>query len=255
MSVRFAGSTHDGPIAHHESAVAMVSEHIDADTLAAYAVDALEADEVLAIGPHLAQCERCRRELASLREVTSTLPYGLSVAEPPPDLRERIIARAQGDHQPVTPPLVSGVARRGWSSWLSRLTPAFALVTLLLGFLLGQIYPQRATADLATQPGARQGTVQGIGQGMVIVVPAGGQLQLQLADLPPLGSEQVYQLWFLGADSPISGGTFTVDANGNARLEISGLHWAPSYSGIAITREPPGGSPGPTSDIVAQASL
>jgi len=39
----------------------------------AYALDALAADEAEAYEEHLAQCERCRAELAELRETAAAL--------------------------------------------------------------------------------------------------------------------------------------------------------------------------------------
>jgi len=223
--------------------------HIEHDTLAAHAIDALSPDEVIAVGAHLAGCEHCRAELASLRSTTTLLPYGLSMAEPPPDLRERIITRARtGRTAPAREPVA---VQRRWG-WMARLAPLLAVVTLLLGFVLGQNWPD---ANLAAQPGAQQVALAGEGEGTFVVVPNQGHVRLQVSQLTPLGQNQVYQLWFLGADAPISAGTFTVDANGRGIIELSGLDWAPLYTGIAITREPPGGSTGPTSDIIVTAEL
>lgn len=61
--------------------------HIDPDTLAAYAVDALTSEEVVAIGNHLQTCSQCQREIASLRATGGLLPFGLEEAVPPADLR------------------------------------------------------------------------------------------------------------------------------------------------------------------------
>ena len=71
-----------------------LDRHIDPDTLAAYAVDALSRDEVVEIGVHLQRCEHCQREVAGLRAVVELLPYGLTPAEPPAGLRDRVLSAA-----------------------------------------------------------------------------------------------------------------------------------------------------------------
>ena len=80
-------------------------------------------------------------------------------------------------------------------------------------------------------------------------------VRVMVTGLPPLEPDTVYQLWLLGRDAPISAGTFPASANGSGELEINGLAWSPEYTGIAITIEPVGGNPAPTSDIVAQADV
>jgi len=62
--------------------------------VAPYALDALDADEEREFEEHLASCEACREELASLREATAALAYGAVGPAPPPELKERILAEA-----------------------------------------------------------------------------------------------------------------------------------------------------------------
>src|SRR5688572_24895940 len=70
------------------------------ELLGAYALDAVDSDEALAIEAHLSECPRCRAEVADLREVAGLLshagaaaPEGVwdriasSLTEPPPPLR------------------------------------------------------------------------------------------------------------------------------------------------------------------------
>ena len=84
--------------------------------VAPYALDALDADEERAFEEHLASCEACREELASLREATAALAYGAVGPAPPPELKQRILARREGRaperRLAATAPLVDGAARR-----------------------------------------------------------------------------------------------------------------------------------------------
>ena len=54
---------------------------------AAYALDALDADERERYEEHLASCEECREELAALGETAAALAWGVESPEPPPALR------------------------------------------------------------------------------------------------------------------------------------------------------------------------
>ena len=57
----------------------------------AYAIDALEDDERDAFEHHLARCEDCRHEVASLQEAAALMTIETQVA-PPPGLRDRLLA-------------------------------------------------------------------------------------------------------------------------------------------------------------------
>ena len=65
------------------------------DLTAAYALDALDPDEARAYEAHLAHCERCREELASLSEAATALAYAPEAPTPPPELRARILQQAR----------------------------------------------------------------------------------------------------------------------------------------------------------------
>jgi anti-sigma factor RsiW len=52
--------------------------------VAPYALDALDEDAEQSFEEHLALCERCRKELASLREAATTLAYDAPPVAPPP---------------------------------------------------------------------------------------------------------------------------------------------------------------------------
>ena len=80
------------------------------DLTAAYALDALDADETLAYEAHLAQCERCREELASFSESATSLAWAVDAPAPPVALRDRILVAAAAERVNVVPLPV----RRPW---------------------------------------------------------------------------------------------------------------------------------------------
>ena len=79
------------------------------DLTAAYALDALDADEAEAYERHLGQCEDCRVQLAELNEPAGALAYGTVAPAPPPRLRAAILEQAAAERSNVVPLL-----RRRW---------------------------------------------------------------------------------------------------------------------------------------------
>ena len=72
-----------------------------------------------------------------------------------------------------------------------------------------------------------------------------GRLVIAAANLPPAPSGRTYQLWGLGTGAPVSLGTFDTSADGTAVIALP-LDPAQQFAASAITEEPAGGSPAPT---------
>jgi len=53
------------------------------DLTAAYALDALDADETREYEAHLAQCVRCRADLSTLSESATALAWAVDAPPPP----------------------------------------------------------------------------------------------------------------------------------------------------------------------------
>jgi anti-sigma-K factor RskA len=76
---------------------------------------------------------------------------------------------------------------------------------------------------------------------------------LFLSNLPQLPEDSTYQLWVTReGGSPVSGGTFTPQADGSARLIVRTSDLGGTLTGMAITVEPAGGSTTPTGEILLQ---
>ena len=69
----------------------------------------------------------------------------------------------------------------------------------------------------------------------------------------PLPADSTYQVWLVNTGDPTSLGTFEPDADGSMGMRADGVD--PTGSTIAITVEPAGGSPQPTTSPVAQTSV
>lgn len=95
----------------------------------AYAVDALDDVERELFEDHLAGCPVCRAEVESLREAGALLAETV-LADPPPQLRERVLAQA-ATVRPLPPILTEVVSRRPARRWFPALAAAAAVVTVL----------------------------------------------------------------------------------------------------------------------------
>lgn len=241
----------------------------------AYALDALDnGAEQDRFARHLRRCQACAGEVRGLREVATSLAFA-TAAEPPAELRERVLAAAARTRQ--LPPETSEPAWwRRWLSWLSwlpsttwmpRLAAATAVVAIAIAVVLGitvantdqQLSTERAQsqaiAAVLAAPDVKTlaRTTKVGGTATVVVSPAKGELVVSTEGLPPLPAGQVYQLWLIGPPAvrsagllpgPSAGRTAPVLASGLARGDVLGL-----------TVEPAGGTTKPTTTPILLVTL
>ena len=237
------------------------------DLLIAYALGALEPAELREVAALLRTRPELRQRAAELHSVAAQLPYGLPLAEPAADLRDRVIARATGAAQPRSAPRP---AKLGWfRSWgLAALAALLLVATVVLGSQLGrqgqqlaqqaqtiaqqqqQVAAQQQLIALLAAPGAQLATINGeSASARLIRTPSGGAAVA--AKMPPLPAGRTYQVWLIASDNqpPISAGLLSVAADGSGVLLLPAsqptLHEAAVF---AITVEPSGGSPAPTTN-------
>jgi anti-sigma-K factor RskA len=208
------------------------------DSVAAYALGALNADEARVIAAHMRICEECCAEYDALRPVVSAVGgAGESDAIPSPLLKARIMkeVRAQGSH-----PKRPAFARASYA-----LPYALAAACLLLAAGLGTVIVEQhqTIAELST---ARRVAFT---QGEVLV--ADDRLYLVVHGLPALPPGKVYQTWTLakGATTMTPSVTFTPDEHGSAVVAVPAN--GASTIATAISVEPAGGSQQPTTKPVA----
>ncbi len=91
--------------------------------------------------------------------------------------------------------------------------------------------------------------------GTLTLHPDDDTATLHVANLPALDETQTYQAWLIADGTPVSAGTFNVDASGAATHAIGDA--APgSFEAIGVSIEPAGGSDQPTPDqIILHAGL
>ena len=81
----------------------MVDRHVD-DLVDAYALGALEPDEVDAVERHLDHCPDCQELAQTARDTAERMLLTAPVVSPPPELRQRVLARIRAERAQSRPP-------------------------------------------------------------------------------------------------------------------------------------------------------
>jgi anti-sigma-K factor RskA len=217
------------------------------ELLGAYALHALDDDEVEAVESHLPTCPKCRAEVDDLREVTAHLAQ---TGAPAPDgVWDRIAARIEGEPPPplrlVVGDAPAGPARppaarsrhRRWPRSFAAVAAAAAVVIAVLSVQLvrqpdrGDDTSERAVAVFA-DPEARRSLLR-TDDGQVLAVAAvlpNGEGFVRADDLPDL-PDGVYQLWGVAGDDPVSLGVL------DGRGELFRFNADPDTTTLMITAE------------------
>jgi anti-sigma-K factor RskA len=207
----------------------------------AYALHALDAEEREAFEAHLAQCERCREELAMLNESAAALAWAVESPAPPPALRARILAGAAEGRENVVP------LRRRERRWRGVAAIA-ACVAVGLGVFAAtehnSLTSERAHASalqIVADPTSRKLPLQGA-NGMVAIAP-NGEGVLVVEHLPAAPSGKTYEAWVVMNGTAHRAGTFE-GGSGMSMLKL-GMQ-VPRGAVIAATVERDGGVDSPT---------
>jgi anti-sigma-K factor RskA len=264
----------------------------DLHSLAApYALDALEPAERVRFEKHLENCASCAAEVRTLAEDAVRLAWS-AAAPPPAALRDRVLAAVRTTPQepvrqdtthsahsahsarartPQLPPHVWGRQPPPSRSRAPRRRPLFvpfatatAAAALVVASLFAvqanqtrdQLDAQRAQAreiaHVLAAPDARATSGKDTeGRSIGVVASASeGRAVVTLSGYDELPGDRVHQLWLMRPNAqPRSLGLF----EGDTPLVTSGL--SKSATSLAVTVEPDGGSPQPTTQPVVQLAL
>jgi anti-sigma factor RsiW len=212
------------------------------DLTPAYALDALDPAEEQAYEAHLAGCEQCREELASLRETATALAYGAEAASPPDALRGRILERARAERTNVVPlrprflrvtraaAAVAACAAIGLAAWSVHLQREVDRARSV----------QREAISVIAEPGTRQIPLDG-DRGALYVSPTGAAA-LVIARLEPAPRGKTYEAWVVENGKPKPAGTFDAD---ESPAVVSLREPVPAGALVAVTQERGDGGPVP----------
>ncbi len=219
----------------------------------AYALATLPPEEMREVEAHLRECN-LHTEIASLRVTASLLAFAAEEREPPTMLRSRIMTAIAAQDLQTAPPAPIPLPERR----TRRIPRAYALAAAFAIFAFGLLIwnvallrdddspsqiavPQPTAVTRQVNTGAAAGTLlRYLGDEHVAI--------LEVAGLEQLAPNRVYQVWTLSGPAVTGVGLFTVGDAGTARMAFS----SPLQPGdtVAVTEEPAGGSPAPTSQPI-----
>ena len=211
------------------------------DLTAAYALDALDPDERREYEAHLARCDRCRDELASLSETATSLAYAVDASTPPPQLRDRILASARAERPNVVP------LRPRWAiPAAAAAAVAIAAVIVLAVWassLSSKLDKERALASdqerVAAILAAPDAHPYGVPSGGLLAVTPNGEAALVLRRLPPARKGMTYEAWVAENGKPRPAGTFDAGRDVTAvPLDLP----VPRGATVLVTQEKDGGT-------------
>jgi anti-sigma-K factor RskA len=238
----------------------------------AYALDALEGGaERDRFIRHLSRCQSCASEVRGFREVSTALAFA-AAAEPPPELRDQVLAAAARTRQ--LPPEIKtqgGHARprrtRSWTPWVPWISGVVATASIVAAVLFGfaQAHTQQelnqaqaenqAISLLLSSPQVTllsHSTAKG-GVATVVLAAARHQLVVVTNDLPTLPAGKVYQLWLIGKKKIVSAGLLPPATSGRtAPVLASGVVKGDT---LGLTVEPAPGSAQPTTTPILALPL
>jgi anti-sigma factor RsiW len=209
---------------------------------ALYALDALADEDRARFEEHLAECEDCRRELATLNDTTAALAFAVEGPAPPSALRGRILEAAHAEPTNVVP-----LRRRSIGTSVAAAL-AVAATAAAVGFgiwaatLHHSLAHERTAVRVLGDPSSRRVALSGA-HGQLVVAPSGDAVLA--VQLPALPKGKTYEAWIANGSvrraGQFSGGPFAL------------THRVASGARVLVTVEKSGGVDAPTSQPILSA--
>lgn len=250
----------------------------------AYSLGATDPDETALVERLLPLCPEVAAELDEFQALSQAMLYATPAAQPPAHLHDRLMAAAGAPVQPTAPAVPPVTPAKPTPSLrvlrFNRVTAALAAVAAAL-LIISNIYwinqvntLNRQQQDMVALLSDQQDALASLGSGraerLELVSTSGGQngvlatvlwspqsdTALLFTDtLPALPADRAYQLWLIRGSEPISAGVFQLNEHGVGSLIIHMDEPLTDFAAVAISAEPAGGSPAPTTDPLALATL
>jgi anti-sigma-K factor RskA len=232
-------------------------EHVPfRENIPAYALGALEAEDVAALEAHLQTCASCRDELAAYRATSDNLLMALPPQNPSAALRQRLQRQLPGAQKAAR-------SRPNWSFSRVALRIAIVLLLILNVFSILQVRAlQRQQAQLMDQMQNGQAALVMLSYphtqsfpinvesvtGSLLLDKEYNNAVLILRGLPSLSDDQTYQVWLIAPNEErTSAGLLRPQTELPFISEpIYSTQELANFVGIGMTVEPAGGSDHPT---------
>ena len=231
------------------------------DLKGAYVLGALDESERREFEGYLAAHPGLQAEIDELGSFVDLLALAPQEYEPSPDLRRSLLDRiedASGIAVAEAPRRSTGSLRRIFGpGGLAASAIAAAAVLVVTALSLWNTSLRDENENLRGELETRE-TYELRGSGPAedvrgeVVEVGDGQGVLLAQNLPPTPEGKVYETWLMQGGAPEPAGLFE-PSDGTAAMPIEGS--LEGADAVAVTVEPSGGSPAPTSDILLTATL
>jgi hypothetical protein len=208
----------------------------------AYALGIADEPERAEIAEHVArQCPNCTPGVGSALATVTAMSGAVKVVDPPKNLRRRVVALAARNPKR---------SRAGiFLPWIITAALSLALVTIGISGRrqIGDTAKLRQALSILDDPATRDvafGETEKPSKGRVFVSPTKGVVFIG-ASLPRIDRSKTFELWVIPAKGdPIPAGIFQSQSDATAVFVRPGP--VDNAAAIAVTVEPEGGSPRPT---------
>jgi len=222
------------------------------EDLAAYMLGALEPREAAEFERHLDGCERCQGEMRWLEPALHSLPESVERHQPPPQLRQALMAEVRADVEPEESEdrgFLPGWLRGGFGTRGLRIATGLALVAFAIAAVAGYEIG-KGGSDEEEPPTTLVTQEHGI---TVKMVREGEGGTLHLAKLHQLPPDKVLEAW-VRREGKIEAvpALLVPDRKGQAETTIADMSGVDT---VMVTEEPQGGSDTPTGEAVISMSV
>ncbi len=228
------------------------------DDLAAYALGALSEQEATNIESHLTGCESCREYVVWLRPAVDLLPASVEQLEPPPSLRESLMATVHAEAHAADPlaepPAATEPprARRSWRDVVLRPATILAAVAVLAaGAVVGYLVAGDG-ADLTTVPVQAERPQDEVLAN--VEFEEGEDAILRVERAPALDPGHVYQAWVQrGEELKPAGASFSPSDEGDYIADLDDT--LEGADAVLVSEETDPTPKVPSTEIVMSAPL
>ncbi len=198
---------------------------------------------------HVEECKACTQELAGYGPAVSALAEGVEPVDPPPELRERLVAIAYDEAPAGFAPEPKRRSASGFLGFMLKPATGLAVVALAVaaagGFLAaGDDGEPVRTVEIADTAGDAGGEL----------VIDEGKSTLNMTGMPQLKQGAVYQVWVADPEGEITpSATFLPHEDGSATAAIPEA--GDDVKQVMVTAEPGPNRTEPTLPAVLDVSL
>jgi len=235
------------------------------ENIPAYAIGALDADDIAALEAHLKTCDSCRTELAEYRQLSESLLTAVPPKQPPARLRKQLQNRL---------PSAQKKTRPAWNWSFNQMAVGAALILLLTMnvYSIGQLLSLQSTqTQLSRQIRIGQTVMSMLSYptterlainsdnvvGSLLLDRDRNIVALIVWNMPELPESETYQIWLIDAqDQRVSAGLFQADSGLSYTTQIVFPKQNLSgFTGVGVTVEPAGGSDQPTGERILKVDF